>query len=617
MTTKQMHNLPPNENQLLAINDLIKQQQSIIKKTRTMKEKNERIHQCLEDEAVALVRTLSSTKRLQHISLQMPSQTTEWIKQATEIFAQTIDEGVSSLLPTTNAFIESWREVEKSAFAFSSALQKYLPTIDDHVRSIAEQLCDTRTRRDETAHAITTLSTIIEASHNEISAKKQGILHPLRRLPVEILLQIFEECVEDEKIRLRQLLPTTPGLPRIVLVLASVSRRWRLIITQAPRLWSCIRIPAGTSAGPFRYRHAAYYTGRDHFNNFLSNSQWSALELTVPRQNMPVDCRTMNVNRLNLADVGDPRVLLSDMPSPLYLWMGYTSMESVSRTIPSRLLSRTTHITCFNVIPEFEGPVKLVTSLCLEGTQPVGLAVTRLLANLPRLQRLDLLSLFLSTQSTSTQQSYYSHISSLAIKLSALSVLEQFLTKGLCLASVRELVLSDLPGPYPLNFPTLSTQLRGTVTQLEFRDARSPHCIRAWIDSFDVLHTVVTWGDDIDDVLRALCPKDLGWEVGWIPGHCALYNKTHRRDSENRSIPKGLRKLVIREYTQDGTKICQQLCDIRANSDPETGPIDIFFDDCINISPLVRPRLQDEPVKKSIKKPVKKPVKKLENEHFL
>jgi len=568
-----MHNLPPNETQLSAINKLIEQHQSIITNTQNMKKENERILNRLSNEALNLERTLSLTKRLQDMSLQMCSQTTNWIRQvSTAVSVQKVDEIVVSLLPTTETFIESWGEVEGSAITFCSMLQKHRIALCERTGSIVEQIRNTKTLRDETAHTITVLTTTIEASQSAIEAKRRGILHPLRRLPAEILLQNFEECVEDEKTQLRQVLPATPGLPRISLTLASVCRCWRLTIVQTPQLWSCIRVPVNRIVG----QYTVGYRGREHFNHFLSNSQQSAVELTVPMQSMAVNFKEMNVDRLNLADVGGSWPPSSDMPSPLYLWMGYNSTTSISRPVPSQLLSRTTHVTCFNVTPQFDAPVGHVTSLCLEGTQSMVVPVAQLLENLPRLQYLDMHKFILGTQGSFTSQLRYDcNLSSLAINISALSILERSLSTGLRLLSVRQLVLSGLTGHehLPSNFPTLSTQLKVTVTVLEFITARSPDCIRAWVDICNALQTVSTWGDDINDVLHA------------------LYSYVPMGFGKRRSIPRGVKRLIIREYKQDGTKICPHLLNMRVHSDPETGPIDILFDGCVNITPPVRIKL--------------------------
>lgn len=42
---------------------------------------------------------------------------------------------------------------------------------------------------------------MIEASYSQIKAKYQDIFRPLHRLPPEVLLQNFTECVEDEEPR--------------------------------------------------------------------------------------------------------------------------------------------------------------------------------------------------------------------------------------------------------------------------------------------------------------------------------------------------------------------------------------------------------------------------------
>ena len=67
-----MRNLPLTDTRPLAINRLVEKQQSIVMSTRTMKEENEGTRsrvRYVSNEALALERTLSSIKGLQHICL--------------------------------------------------------------------------------------------------------------------------------------------------------------------------------------------------------------------------------------------------------------------------------------------------------------------------------------------------------------------------------------------------------------------------------------------------------------------------------------------------------------------------------------------------------------------
>jgi len=117
----------------------------------------------------------------------MSAQITDWIKRLdAEILAQGLNQTLlSSLIPSTTDFIEGWRTVQKAANAFSSILKDRTDDIRDRVHSVLEGLHSAETLRDETAHTLTGLSTMIETSQSITNAKYQGILHPLYRPPLE------------------------------------------------------------------------------------------------------------------------------------------------------------------------------------------------------------------------------------------------------------------------------------------------------------------------------------------------------------------------------------------------------------------------------------------------
>jgi hypothetical protein len=521
---------------------------------------------------------MQSTETLHEIGVQMIAQITDWLEQlSSEISIQERDRPlVSSLIPSTTDFVEGWKAVQKAAEAFSSILKVHTTNIHGRINSVLEQLDNAETLRDETAHTLTGLSTMIETSQSIIKAKHQGILHPLRRLPSEILLQIFGECMEDEAEELRRVLLTAPGLPHMPIILASTCRSWRRTVLLSPRLWSYIRLPVYKQVYTQWGGYNGQYAGNDYLTNFAPRARAVALELTVPGQTQTTEAELtkMNIHRLNIANAGITWPPPGGISSPAHLWLGYNNTY-ITRTIPSALVFRTTRITCLNVYPEFEAPAKSVTSLSLQGQFPT-LAFASLLGNLPGLKALDLANLILTgAPSSATQELRHSRLLSLAIHASALATLEQFLSNGLKLSSIRHFSLRGFAtsSTSSLNFPSTSSQLSTSVTELEFRRGSSRNCIRSWIDAMPVVNTVFVRGEQVKDALLA------------------LYFDPRGVRGPHRSMPKGVKTLVIREYKLDGVAILQHLKDLCEHPEPDTGVIKIVFHGCINIARNIREEL--------------------------
>jgi len=583
------HNLPPNDVQLSAINKLIRQQKHLLSAMEAIAKENEEDHARLSESAVVLQYTMQSTKTLREISTQMSAQITDWVKRLDkEISAQELNQTLlSSLIPSTTDFIEGWKAVQKAANAFCSILKDRTNDIDGRMLSVLEGLHNAKTLRDETAHTLTGLSTMLKTSQRIIRAKSQGILHPLRRLPLEILLQVFEECVgvEIDELR-RQTLVTAPSLPRMPITLAAVCHTWRRTVLCSPRLWSYIRLPLHKRIPDCWGNNIWKYTGSDHSIHFATRAQGVAIELTLPGHNPIVakELTKMSIHRLNIANVGGAWPPPSDIPSPAHLWLVDSGTSYIVRTIPSTLVSHTTQIICVNVYPEFEAPAAHVANLLLGGKFQA-FALTSLLGNLPGLKSLDLAKSVLNSAPSSTPRNLcHSQLASLAIHASALATLEQSLSDGLNLPSIRHLSLNGLTKPnyFPSHFPLTSSQLSTTVTELEFTQSNWTPCIRSWIDTFTTVDTIFTRGE---------CAKDVLWALYYEGGARRIIAFSYK----NRSMPKGVKKIIIREYKLDGTAIFRYLRDIREHPHPDTGVIRVVFDGCVNIAPNIREEMSRAP----------------------
>ena len=125
-----------------------------------------------------------------------------------------------------------------------------------HAECMATELGVHESIEQQSQISVDSLTPSIDALTHSIT-QKRTILHPIRRVPTEILEQIFEVATLDERSTLRgdldwrstsdpkeNLYHTIPHIPTI---LASTCRRWRTIALNMARLWSFLCVPRSVS----------------------------------------------------------------------------------------------------------------------------------------------------------------------------------------------------------------------------------------------------------------------------------------------------------------------------------------------------------------------------------
>ena len=121
---------------------------------------------------------------------------------------------------------------------------------------------------------------------NSISEKKL-LLHPLRRVPTEILEIVFLYVVNADRRRLRtaflktSVQPLRDTIHLAPFVIAAVCRRWRGIATALPRLWTFLSLPRVSPNTDYLRRPQGTLIGADRFDRSLALSRDKELELTI------------------------------------------------------------------------------------------------------------------------------------------------------------------------------------------------------------------------------------------------------------------------------------------------------------------------------------------------
>ena len=567
-------NLPPTPAQRAAVEKIVAQQQAVITHLQELQAGNITEHLRLGENIIVLQSTMESTKSLRDVGRQIRDQISPlFARLERELCLQDSNEAIlSSLLPSTTVFLRDWKRVKEAVAALLSALIKPIESVDDHVFSVAEELHSMETVRDQMSDAITTLCTMIQTGLQGVAAKRQGVLHPLRRVPNEILLTIFHGCVEAETDEIRRRLPHAP-LPRTTTNLAGVCTRWRRVILQAPQLWSYIHAP---------YQSRSSFScciGEAHFENFLSRSHDSSIELTLLEKSIPITRSIVNTTELRRLNVHNARdVWPPNLPSPEHLWVGQSDNDPpLKRIVPPTLLSRTTRVTSSNIHLSFPEEVRSVETVIMRGSQS-GPFFGSLMRKLPELRHLDLRGLHLGhVETTFNRNLSHANLSSLVLPASALSMIDLYMRRGLRLPALRHLTLDGLSG-YPgvhsaFHFPQLSSHLKTTVTTLEIAGDSQFDFVRSWVDALGPsLDSLVAYGrGPVMIVLDALCQA-----------------RHHSPNVQPCIALKSNMSLIIREYPEDGKDITQRLETVWKLYNSENRSMKIIFDRCINVLPSIR-----------------------------
>ena len=467
----------------------------------------------------------------------------------------------------TATIFESLSAINNVINLLKSTIETAFAQLPSFFAIVAREFYSTEMLCAQTADAISPLADVVGTVQRSIAVQRNGVLHPLRRLPEEILIQIFERCAAEEA--QRWLENKAPSNLKVVTRSAAVCRRWRGIALNCPRLWRHLLAPTYTNPR----RTMAEKRGIDHIRRALQLCEGVDVELTIPTRFtfLPdIDITTLEVERLNILDASQAWPL--GLPSPKYLWLRCASLNS-AREIPLQLISNTLKITCANVTPTFASPVVTVTHLVLSGTHPT-LPLNTILCSLPQLVIFDAMHACVYDRpdvNTLVQSYIHSQLQTFRVGGTGLAFLGQALAGGLRLPNLRlfEIAffyLEELATDYP------SVSHLSVFTRFKLDE----EALRAFIDTFPRLETLSLHGAATEPVLQAL------YSTASSDGDHAGFKC---------SLPKTVQSVMICDYQENGEAIYQRLHQMLANPAPNGESIKIIFQDCLNISPDIRKEL--------------------------
>ena len=503
-------------------------------------------------------------------------------------------------LPSTDAMKRTWGSLVGIVESLLMGIERLKPTTSSHTKCMGIELDAHKTIEGQTVTSLDILTKSTDALSLSMDHKR-SILHPIRRLPTEILERIFELATLDERLTLRRDLVIiyrfyldknefSSTIPCIPTVLASTCRRWRTIALGMPLLWSFLRVPTLES---YRHTLTTFHEWRTCLVG-LSTFQLAKSCIGASKCEVVVILKTdtsvafehlrsipsSQISTLNLLMPAD-RVDLSQIPTVMVLRIfgeGRSDMGGMVRLpsylLPPSVLANTRELNCHHALPVVTAPILSVTSFSLSFTSNTYFPDLGLpLCNFPNLTTvvLDANIGILLPQNTFTRL-HHPRIRTLSITDTIIPHLCASLQRGaLSLPSLTYFILLDI-------FPSLNNNrkewsqlqsLLGNVTCFEIRAATEQGCgsnIRQLLDIMPHLQQFTVFGNAVNDGLQALL-------IGPV---------------------KRISKLVVSDSETDGSCVksyCDALWSESANCPDDNSDISIQFVDCPWILPQIREQL--------------------------
>jgi len=563
--------------------ELLEEQESLVSSIERLRIEKGAEHQRLSSKGTMLQETLKHMEYLNELGRTIQSECFHQLDTLSKALLdmETKRDFLRPLFDGTAATLDSLTAVNDAITLLKSTIETAFGQLPNFFAVVARESYSTEMLCTQITNAITSFSGMANIARRSITYQQNGVLHPLRRLPEEILLQIFERCADDEAQQWFEYGWSLAPNPKFPTRMAGVCRRWRNIALSCPRLWRRVLAPTSVT----RVTMSGVYTierGIDHFRLGLQLCKWVNLELAIPDQfTFPpdIDITTLEVQCLSIlyASRSWPPVL----PSPTQLWLGHAPANgAVSMEIPLSLLSNTSHITSFCISPTFAGPISTVTHLVLSG-QHSTLPLNALLRSLPRLVILDAKGARVLNMPVINppQPNIHSQLRTFGVDGTGLAFLEQALVEGLRLPKLHLFEIANIGSEHLASkYPSIPTEMSRYITHLGIFGACGVdrEALHTFIDIFTHLDTLSLHGAVTEPTLQTLC-------------------RATNSDGDNGglkcSIPKTVQSVIICDYQGDGESIHQRLHEIHASPASSGESIKIAFQDCLNIRPDIRKEL--------------------------
>jgi len=313
---------------------------------------------------------------------------------------------------STKAMLATWVKIVALTEALLTRLDKATPQVEAHLHLAADEHAAHESAHIAASESKRSCTKMLHEVDRSI-AKHRAALSGVRRIPTEILAQIFIEAVDARQheiiTSLSSYYDTAPSyhdldalsktLNLVPFTLSATCKRWRAICQSTPQLWMYARVPMiySTDVG---YK----IIGKPQFDQCVLLAQKQSLDLTVfpcynptqdiatyPNLELPTKSQTLRVNIVWHNDLAIP----PEIPSPTELFIVASTNSRIRSTqvLPTQLLANTKTLRCAGLTPRIDSTVGiqiLHISHSTHGALLPSSALRALLQNCPQLEELHL-----------------------------------------------------------------------------------------------------------------------------------------------------------------------------------------------------------------------------------
>jgi hypothetical protein len=587
-------NAAPSESESRALTNLLGDQQRVVAFIEDVRKKHDAEHQRLSRKAAMLKETLDSLESLNEKGSKLRLGRTSLLDASSKELLRLMAKRdfLEPLFAGAATVLDGFSVLSDVIDLLKSTLETSFGQLENFLTEVARELYSTKMLCAQTSSTVNSFSGMVSMAQESISLKQSGVLHPLRRLPEELLVEIFDYCADEEAQSWIEHPGRAPRSPKVLTRMAGVCSRWRSIAHSHPRLWRRLLAPKSvtnsrsddsdstdqetTGSGTDQETTGS---GTNHFRHALQLRQGAKVDLTIPTQfKFPpdIDIKLLELERLNLLNAKEtwPPIF----SSPKHLWLGQPTMNrALSREIPLSLVSNTLQITSYSISLTFPSPAINVTHLELCGRHAT-LPINALLRSLPQLLSFEARLARISNMPgvNPVQPNIHPRLQTFTVDRTGLAFLEQAVVEGLRLPSLRFFAIANIDSEqFATDYPSISTYMSEHITHLGVagtgRVAKEALC--TFMNTFPRLDTLSLYSGTTEPVLQALYrpPSSDGDNGGF-----------------SYLLPKSVHRVMIRNYRGDGEAIYQQLHGVRADAASKSKNVEIIFEDCLNIRPDIR-----------------------------
>ena len=240
---------------------LLERQENLVSSIENLRKETDVEHQRLSSKATMLQETLKHMEYLNNLRGKVQLESFHWLDVLSKALLdlEAKREFLHPLFDSTTATLDGFSAINDAFNLLKSTMETAFGQLPSFFANVARESYSTDMLCAQITDEMTSFSGMASTARKIITNKQNGVFHPLRRLPEEILIQIFEHCAEEEAQEWYEHAGGSLPNPKFLTRMAGVCGRWRSIALSCPRLWRRVLVPEYVM---YINRHPIYFHHR-------------------------------------------------------------------------------------------------------------------------------------------------------------------------------------------------------------------------------------------------------------------------------------------------------------------------------------------------------------------